>query len=239
MSVAPRRRSYKNDPTRKSAVAADDRMRLWMPRFIGSGIGLMWGAVLGGAYFGHAVLGGLLGMVLMGGFTVLMVRIVLGVGSESIAKTLLPTGTSTAYKRQYSDAEARAARGEHEAAVVAYARYVMEDPADPEPYFRIARIYRSEIQDFEQAVHWYRRARQEATMDPGRDLQATQELVEIYIHKLKQPRKAIPELARLVERYPHTPPARAATEELVRLRSLLASEGEDGESLTGRYYKGD
>ena len=76
-------------------------------------------------------------------------------------------------------------------------------------------------------------------MDPGRDLQATQELVEIYIHKLKQPRKAIPELARLVERYPHTPPARAAAEELVRLRSLLASEGEDGESLTGRYYKGD
>ena len=236
MSVEPRRRQY--GPVRgtgKGIGDTSDTLRVRGGIIFGAGVGTIWGMFILGSVTLGLFVGGPIGAL----FFYVVLRLWLGASSKVVAGALLPEGSTTAYKRQYSDAEAAAVRGDYEPAVVAYARYVMEDPSDPEPYFRIARIYRNQLQDFEQAAHWYRRARLEATLDAGRDLQATQDLVEIYIHKLRQPRKAMPELARLIERFPHTPPARAAAEELGRLRALLAAEGEDGESLTGRYYKGD
>jgi hypothetical protein len=238
MSVAPRRRDYKeDDPKRKRDVASDDRLRLWLPLFLGCGIGLIWGGVLGGSRFGNAVAGALIGLVLMGGFTMLVTKLFIGGASNSVAKTLLPSGKSTAYKRQYSDAEAASARGDYQQAILAYQRYQMEDPSDHQPYLHIARIYRNELQDFASAAVWYKRARNESVLDGGKEMFVTEQLAELYLHKLKDPRKAIPELARLAERFPQTPTGQAALRELAVLREMLAQEHENWESLTARYYR--
>lgn len=236
--AAPRRRDYHDDPNRKQKPDSVERLRMFGPLFIGVGIGLTWGMVAGGAWFGQPFLGALVGMVVIGGLTWGITHLVVGGMGRGAAGVVLPSGKSTQYKRQYSDAEACTARGDHTAAILAYQRYVLEEPRDPEPYFRIARIANRELQDYEQAVEWYRRVRKESEIDAGRDLLATQELADLFIHKLRQPRKAIPELARLVDRYPQTPPGKAAVDELARLRAMMAEERDDeGESLTGRFYK--
>jgi hypothetical protein len=48
--------------------------------------------------------------------------------------------------------------------------------------------------------------------------------VDIYVHKLKEPRRAMPELARLVERFPGTPAAAWAKEQLKQGRESMAQE---------------
>jgi len=46
-----------------------------------------------------------------------------------------------------------------------------------------------------------------------------QELIELYRHKLDEPRRAMPELARIAQLVPGTPQAEAATRELAELRA--------------------
>jgi tetratricopeptide (TPR) repeat protein len=77
---------------------------------------------------------------------------------------------------------------------------------------------------YEEAAAWFRRARRDATLPPGHDLLVSQELIELYRGRLGQPQRAIPELARICERFPGTPNAAAAEGELAALRAQIANE---------------
>ncbi len=137
-----------------------------------------------------------------------------------------PSGASTPAKRDYSFPKSLTARGRYEEAAVAYEAETAEHPEDPEPYLQLARLYRDRLVDFEEAATWFKRARQAEEMDRGRDLVVTQELIELYTRKLHMPRRAMPELARLIDRHPHSPPAAAARLELDALRNELAHESD-------------
>jgi tetratricopeptide (TPR) repeat protein len=138
-----------------------------------------------------------------------------------------PSGDTTPYKRDHSYAQSLAVRGRYEEAIAAYQRDVLEDPRDPAPYLEIARLYRDQLDRPADAVTWFRRARSDAIASPGHEMMATQEIVELFVHKLREPRKAIPELARLVERFPGAPAAEAARRELAELREQVAQEWMD------------
>ena len=135
-----------------------------------------------------------------------------------------PSGASTPAKRDYSLPKSLTVRGRYEEAAVAYEAETAEHPEDPEPYMELARLHRDRLSDFEEAATWFKRARQAEEMDKGRDLVVTQELIELYSRKLHMPRRAMPELARLIERHPNSPPAAAARRELEDLRDQLAHE---------------
>jgi hypothetical protein len=135
-----------------------------------------------------------------------------------------PSGASTPAKRDYSFPKSLTARGRYEEAAVAYEAETAEHPEDPEPYLQLARLHRDKLGNFEEAAMWFKRARQAEEMDKGRDLFVTQELIELYSRKLRTPRRAIPELARLIDRHPDSPPAAAARQELAALRSEVAHD---------------
>ena len=143
-----------------------------------------------------------------------------------------PSGRTNPEKRDYSYAQSLAARGAYHEAIRAYDNAVLEFDEDPEPYIRIGRLYRDGLGDFDAAVRWLKRARSDAIIDPGRELVVTQELIELYRDKLGTPSQAIPELARIVERFGEHPVAAAARNELKALRRHLWSSDAPNNSAT-------
>ena len=109
-------------------------------------------------------------------------------------------------------------------AIEVYEDAVTIYPADPEPYVCIARIYRDRLGGFEDAVSWFKRARAESNMESGREMLVTQEIIEIYRRRLDQPRRAIPELARLIDKFPNNPSRDAAQQELAALKAAVAQD---------------
>lgn len=133
-----------------------------------------------------------------------------------------PSGRTTPRKREYSLAESYVARGEHQAAVDAFEEAVLEDPTDPRPYLRIARIYRDELADPEAAARWFKRALAEAETPAGVALLARKELVELYRVRMGESRRAAPILARIAEEAADTPDGAWAAAELARIKTEMA-----------------
>jgi hypothetical protein len=165
----------------------------------------------------------------MVGFLIVFV-ITLGIveGAGSIMGTVHnPSGKSTPVRREYSYPESLAVRGRYDEAIDAYQVCCVDFPEDPEPYVRIARIYRDNLEQLEESVFWFKRARSEATVDRGRELLITQEIIEIYTNKLDSPKRAIPELARIKDRFPGDATAEWASTEIDRMRGEQGAGSEE------------
>jgi hypothetical protein len=160
---------------------------------------------------------GLVGFAVGYGFVFGVTTLAVRSGAAAMNQIYNPSGKSTPVVREYSHGQSLAARGLYLEAIDAYEADCAEFPDDPEPCFRIARLYLKELKRYEDAAAWFKRARGAGAIDPGRELVATQEIVDIYVHKLEEPRRAMPELARLAERFPGTP-AGAWAQEQLRLR---------------------
>ncbi len=154
------------------------------------------------------------------------------------AQTLYnPSAKSTPRRQEYSYAASLVARGRYEEAAAAYELHCIEQPENPEPYFQLARLYKDHLNEPLEAIAWYRRARADATLRGAQELVAIQEIIEIYANKLQQPRKVIPELALLCERFPDTPAAKEARRSLEEMRGMLAQEHEGGARFTQQFLK--
>ena len=102
---------------------------------------------------------------------VAVVYLVTGFVSEGAgavaAKIHAPSGESTPRRAEYSRAQSLVARGQFRDAAVAYEVHCLEDPTNPDPYFRVAEIYHKHLSDPAEAVAWYQRARADAKLTPG------------------------------------------------------------------------
>jgi len=227
--VPPRRRQYlgRSGPT---PVDAQERMNIVLPGIIG----LIFGGLVAYRYGVPYPIGAVFGAV----FVILTVRLVLRGAARMVIGSIFGAGsTSTPRRREYSLAESFLIRGDLSGAITAFERHVTEDPADPEPYVRIARLYRDKLEQPGVAAQWLDRCRRESQIDPGLELIVTQELIELYLNKLHSPRKAIPELTLLTHKFPNTPNAAAAERELVELRAMLAAEQNGDLSLTQQFLE--
>ena len=148
-----------------------------------------------------------------------------------------PSGGSTPYKPQYSYAASLAIRGRFAEAAAAYELHAIENPAEPEPYLQLGRLYRDKLNQFDDALAWFRRVRTDATLGPGQELYVIQEIIDLYTQKLQTPRKAIPELILVCQRFAGTPAARAAEKQLAEMREMLARERDALEPFTAQFLK--
>ena len=140
------------------------------------------------------------------------------VGGAVAGTVYNPSGSRVPPKREYSQAEAYVAQGRYQEAIDAFEIAVMEHPEEPEPYLRIARVYRDELDHLEDAARWFKRVRREAELPDGMKLLVIRELVELYVDKLGTPAKALPELARMAELQAGTAEGDWAAQELRRLK---------------------
>lgn len=177
--------------------------------------------VLAGNFYGIGVFAGLL-LGLAVGYVV--VRFMVGGVAAVFVSPLQPSGKSVPPKRDYSIPQSLAVRGMYAQARNAWEGLVAEEPRDPDPYIELARLLRDHMNNPEAAAQWFRRARDESAIDSGRALLVTQELIELFTKRLNTPRKAIPELAYLVNNLPKSPATEAARKELEELRKQVAEE---------------
>lgn len=200
-------------------------------------IGGLCGAFIARSLGQSPFLGGVIGMPL--GF--LAVYWLTTTVVEKTAKTMEqiynPSGTSTPRRAEYSYAASLVARGRYEEGLAAYELHAIENPDDPQPFFQAARLCKEHLQRPQDAISWYRRARADSMMTRGEELFAIQEIIELYMRVLKTPRKAIPELAMLIDRFPDTPNAEAARRELTEMREMLQREHEGFEKFTEQFLK--
>lgn len=152
---------------------------------------------------------------------------ILGAAGRAGSALYAPSGRTTPRKREYSLAESYVARGEYERAVDAFEEAILEDPTDPQPYLRVARLQRDRLGAPEAAARWFKRALAESEAGPGATLLARKELVELYRGPLRTPRKAAPLLARIAEDSAGTPEAEWAARELADIKAAM-SDGPDG-----------
>jgi tetratricopeptide (TPR) repeat protein len=191
-----------------------------IPGGVALGMGLGW--KLG-------ALAGLIGLVL-GWVTAYFVIMGLVEGAGRAAQTVYaPSGASTPAHREYSRAQALRAAGDYVEAVEAYEAFVVEFPEEPEPYLQIAWILRDDLHAYGEAARWLRRARLDAQLTLGQDILVAQELIELYRHKLDEPQRAMPELARLADLVPGTPQGEGARQELAELRASMWGDQGDAE----------
>jgi len=161
-----------------------------------------------------------LGAALVGGGTLLLT---LGAGSVA-SRMSAPSSGATPRPKEHSRAEALVAGGSYEDAVAAFELAVLEDPSDPTPYLRIARIYRDHLGKPEDAVRWFRRALRESQPTRGTAVLARKELIELFSHRMGAPERALPELARMAEELAGSPEGEWAAAELRDIKARL-SEG--------------
>lgn len=191
-----------------------------------SGVGLIFGMIVGALLndkFGWPLLPAMIGSaaVLSGGIYAIARLATLGAG-RAAGIIHNPSGSSTPYAQSYSQAESMIAQGDYRNAATLYRDYIDADPTDGEVCLRLARLLRDHLRQYDDAARWFRAARQRGKQSSRWELLITRELIEMAIAQQDNPPRAVPELARLVERFPGTPEARWAREELAEIRKRMA-----------------
>jgi len=144
------------------------------------------------------------------------------VASDAAVRLIVPSGSSTPARVEYSHAASLVARGRYPEAVAVYERAAEEDAAATEPCLQLGRLFRDRLDDPESAVMWFRRAR-DRTSESGLAHLVTRELVGVLAGRLDAPARALPDLARLAETHADTSGGTWAREEIRRLKTILSS----------------
>ena len=189
--------------------------------------GFFWGGLLGFLAGGlpGSVLGALGGILVLGVGVGGLITLVTGKTAELGGGALYnPSGRSTPRKPEYSRAQALAVQARWDEAVLAYHEHVARDPEVPDAYLALARVLIDGKRDYEEAARWLRRARRDARLSRGQDIFVARSLIELYWHRLGEPRRAAPELARLAEKYSDLPEGQRAADDLAEVKRQMAAE---------------
>ena len=188
---------------------------------IGAAIGVRLAPAFGTTAVVAAVGGALLGSSLM----YLIGWRFASAAADAVASIFAPSGSSTPALREYSLAESLVVRGQFEEAIRLYLEHGEKDVKDAEPYVRIARIYRDRLERPEDAATAFRESLTRAEQ-PGHEQAIARELAELLIHRMNDPRRSMPILARLAERYPASPTGSWARTELAEIKRQLQRQSE-------------
>jgi len=137
-----------------------------------------------------------------------------------------PSGSSTPPVREYSLADSLVARGMIEEAAEAYHVLSEDFPDDPEPRIRHARLLRDEVTRYEDAAVIFKSILTMPSLRPETELIVLRELVELHTHKLQQPNRALPFLARIVEGFGNTAMGAWALQESNDIKQQMRNEHE-------------
>ena len=137
--------------------------------------------------------------------------------ANAFLRLVWPTGNSTPYTPTYSMEESMVARGDVDSALAHYGAAMRLHPTDPELRFRVAELlFRSPSPA--KAAMYFTEGRQLTAANSGRELYATQRLIDLYLGPLGNPVGALVELTRLVDRFPGTREAESAAAMIARLK---------------------
>lgn len=212
-------------PTRRRIRDVDSanrayRLKAMSYSLVGAAFGLWVGAIIG-ARSQHAGL--IMVVCAAGGFLFCyVISLFLGEAAGRAAGSLyFSSGSSTPGSREYSLAESLIVRGRIPEAIEQLENACATYPADPDPALRLARLLRDRTETPAAAARWFRIAIERSGGDAGQHIGALREIIELRIHVLGTPRRALPDLARLAAQHPDTPAAAWARREMAEIRQSM------------------
>lgn len=183
-------------------------------------------AVFPGLFMGLALAVPLSGTWGIGAFLLVPLAITVFVGGATL---LLSEGVGAAFglvahpdggpvRPDYSRVEALKLQGDLEGAKAALKGEVGRHPDDPEPCLRLARLLRDDLNSPDDALAWFRTARDAPASSPSASAAVGREMVEL-LYKIDRIPAALTELARLADLHAGTPTGTWADEERTRLKT--------------------
>jgi tetratricopeptide (TPR) repeat protein len=170
---------------------------------------------------------GIAGFLFGGLITYFGVRLFSERAGGGAASLYFPGGGTTPGDRQYSLAQSYVARGLYDRAAIEYEKNANMYPQDAEPCMRLARLMRDELQRYDDAIGWFKRAASIPGVSPGTEMMALREMIEVYTHRLRNPSAAAPHMARLAARHPNTAAGDWAKRELAQMKAQMREESTD------------
>ena len=139
------------------------------------------------------------------------------------------SGASTPYEEQFSYQQSLVMQGKVNEALASYEDMIAAAPDAIEPRIRAAELYAQDRETARRAAELLREAQRIPSIAPGRDIYATNRLVDLLAGPLRDPGRAVVELRKLIDRYPTSTAATHAREALTRLkRQMLAADESAG-----------
>jgi tetratricopeptide (TPR) repeat protein len=143
-------------------------------------------------------------------------------------KHLMMDGSATPYIEQYSAEQALVMQGKLDEALASFESVIKERPESIEARIRAAELYARDKGNHHRAAELFREAQRIPTIAQGQDVYVAHRLVDLFTGPLNEPRRALVELRRLIERYPGSAAADRARDALATLKARHFTQG-DGE----------
>jgi hypothetical protein len=142
-------------------------------------------------------------------------------------KQLMMSGASTPYQDRFSKQDALVMRGDVAGALRSYEELILGKDAGVdvvEARMRAAELFAGAGGDPARAADLLREVQRTPGLRAGQFIHVTNRLVDLYLGPLGEPRRALVELRRLIERYPVTPAAAHARVALAKLKRELGTD---------------
>ena len=175
---------------------------------------------------GVPIILGFLGGLAAGGLAYFGSLFIAERGARVGASIYQPSGSTTPPVREYSLADSLVARGLTDQAAEAYQLLSEDYPEDPEPRLRHARLLRDKAQRYDDAAQIFKSILTIPNLKSETELVVLRELVELCTHKLRQPQRALPHLARIAQKFGGTPPGEWAREETRAIKQQMQQDHE-------------
>lgn len=188
---------------------------------------IILGVTQGGQLPARVVAGALLAGLITGALSSFGTLAWAAASGKVVSAATWPSGKSTPYEEQFSYQDSLAIRGDVAGALASYEAVIAERPEGVLARLKAAELYATRGGDPARAAELFREARVIPSVSARDALYASTRLVDLYDRDLDQPGRALVELRRIVELYPHTPVARHAREAIPRLKArLIEAESE-------------
>lgn len=141
-----------------------------------------------------------------------------------VALGFLQGTSSTPYQDQFSEEQALVMRRDYATALALFEHRMKLDPVDPRVRMAAADLYATHGENPRRAAELYRDVQRLPELGSGHDVYVSNKLADLYLGPLKEPRRALVEFRRLIERYPGSAAANNARLALANLKADLMAE---------------
>jgi hypothetical protein len=146
-------------------------------------------------------------------------RIISAAGRAATYFTL--GGSSTPYLDQYSQEQALVMQRDYAGALALYEQRITTSPADMRVRVAAAELYMTHGNNAARAAQLFREVQRTPGLPIGQDVYVSNKLADLYLGPLGEPKRALVEFRRLIERYPGSAAAKHARMALENLKSDL------------------
>ena len=164
------------------------------------------------------------------GFAGALIGLRLGTAAGLAAENVYMGGDSTPYEEQFSQEQALVMQRDYAAALALFEHRISLAPDEPRVRMAAADLYATYGENAKRAAELYREVQRIPQVRSGHDVYVSNKLADLYLGPLNEPKRALVEFRRIIDRYPGSRAAEHAKLALANLKSDLVKDHNGSDS---------